>query len=294
MGSIEEALKSAGAEDDLQTILQVLEGKIVGFKRHEAANGPFANMDTTMLTGLNIRMLSAIKRAQQQQQQHQGGRISYFISPQAQNMVRAAVFYIMDEDSNGVGVGVFFSKSKAVTTDHNLNASQVVGTQVVVQIPELHEQLTMAVSARDTEMDYAILQSSTDHAYLPVYGDPPEQLLGADLVLAGYCIGIEEYAPMFSRRLGFTKADTITLSNHNNHLFFRCTTFAGDSGAALILMDGCLVSIHQEAVNALRERLQHAKLVKDRLSEVELSIDAVVSGGVAQGCCALLSSVFAK
>ncbi len=64
-----------------------------------------------------------------------GGRISYFISPQAQNMVRAAVFYIMDEDSNGAGVGVFFSKSKAVTADHNLIASQVVGTQVVVQIP---------------------------------------------------------------------------------------------------------------------------------------------------------------
>ena len=64
-----------------------------------------------------------------------GGRISYFISPQAQDMVRAAVFYIVDEDNNGVGVGVFFSKSKAVTADHNLTASQLVGTQVVVQIP---------------------------------------------------------------------------------------------------------------------------------------------------------------
>ena len=64
-----------------------------------------------------------------------GGRISYFISPQAQNMVRAAVFYIMDEDSNGVGVGVFFSKSKAVTANHNLTANHDVGSQVVVQIP---------------------------------------------------------------------------------------------------------------------------------------------------------------
>ena len=70
MGSIEEALKTAGAKDDLQTILRVLEDKSVGFKRHEAAAGPFANMDTTMLTGLNVRMLSVIKRAQQQQ--HQG------------------------------------------------------------------------------------------------------------------------------------------------------------------------------------------------------------------------------
>ena len=74
MGRIEEALKIAGAEDDLQTILQVLEDISVGFNRHEAAAGPFANMDTTMLTGLNTRM---IKRAQQQQQQqHQGWPLS--------------------------------------------------------------------------------------------------------------------------------------------------------------------------------------------------------------------------
>ncbi len=69
MGSIEEALKAAGAENDLQTILRVLEDESVGFKRQEAAAAPFANMDIAMLTGLNIRMLSVITRAQQQQQQ---------------------------------------------------------------------------------------------------------------------------------------------------------------------------------------------------------------------------------
>ena len=61
-------------------------------------------------------------------------------------MVRAAVFYIMDEDSNGVGVGVFFSKSKAVTVDHNLTASQVVGTPVVVQIPGNGSNVDIALS----------------------------------------------------------------------------------------------------------------------------------------------------
>ncbi len=74
MESIEEALKTAGAEDDLQTILRVLEDNFVGFKRQEAAAGPFANMDTAMFTGLNVRMLSVIKRAQQQQQHP--GRLS--------------------------------------------------------------------------------------------------------------------------------------------------------------------------------------------------------------------------
>ena len=149
----------------------------------------------------------------------------------------------------------------------------------------------MVVHAREPEMDYALLQCDTDHAYLPVYHEPPEQLLGADHVLAGYRIGIEEYTPMSSRRLGFTEADTITLSNHN-HISFRCSTFAGDSGSALILKDGCLVGIHQEAINALRKRLQHAKLVKTRLRESERSIDAFVNGGVAQGYYALLASVF--
>ncbi len=76
MGSIEEALKTAGAGADLQMILGVLEDEYVGFKRQEAAAGPFAYMDTTMLAGLNIRMLSAIKRAQQQQQQQEQGRLS--------------------------------------------------------------------------------------------------------------------------------------------------------------------------------------------------------------------------
>ena len=67
MRSIGEALKTTGAEDDLQIILRVLEDKSLGFKRQEAATGPFANIDTAVLTGLNMRMLGAIKRAQQQQ-----------------------------------------------------------------------------------------------------------------------------------------------------------------------------------------------------------------------------------
>ena len=49
----------------------MLEDKIVGCNRQEPAAGPFVNMDTAVLAGLNVRMLSVIKRAQQQQQQQQ-------------------------------------------------------------------------------------------------------------------------------------------------------------------------------------------------------------------------------
>ncbi|KAL0024013.1 hypothetical protein WJX77_008464 [Trebouxia sp. C0004] len=110
---------------------------------------------------------------------HSGRQVSYFISPQAQNMVQAAVFYVVDDEDNRVGVGVFFS---------------------------------------------------------------------------------------------------------------RATRTADHSCSALILKDGCLVGIHQEAINALRERLQHAIIVKDRLTEAEKSVDAIVNGGVAQGCYALLAT----
>lgn len=129
-------------------------------------------------------------------------------------------------------------------------------------VAEVKKQLTMVVHARHPEMDYALLQCDTDHAYLSIYNEPPAQLLGADFDLTGYCIGIETNTPMFSRRLGFTKADAITISNHNNHIFLR-SAFAGYSnlGSAFILKDGCLVGIYQEGVNALRERLRHAKLI---------------------------------
>lgn len=71
--SIEDALETAGAEEDLQTILQVLEDESVGFKRHEAAAGPFANMETVLLADLDIRVLTVIKKPQQQQQQQHPG-----------------------------------------------------------------------------------------------------------------------------------------------------------------------------------------------------------------------------
>ena len=85
---------------------------------------------------------------------------------------------------------------------------------------------------------------------------------------------------------------SIKVSPHDHHLFYSCPTFRGDSGAALLLKDGQLVGLHTEVVNSLRERSDRERVV-DGLSEVEESLDAVVSGGLGQGCVAVLASVFA-
>lgn len=44
MANIEEALRTAGADGDLQTILRVLEDQSVGFNRQEAAAGAFTGL----------------------------------------------------------------------------------------------------------------------------------------------------------------------------------------------------------------------------------------------------------
>ena len=149
----------------------------------------------------------------------------------------------------------------------------------------LEDCLVLTLVQRNEELDFAILQSA--HAYIETYQDatyqcPVELWGGEDLLLV----------IVFANTLGFTKASSHVLSGTNQHLFFACATFSGNSAAALILKDGTLVGIHQACVSALRERLQQAKTCGARLTASEESIDAVVNGGLAQGWCALLSHVF--
>ncbi len=160
-------------------------------------------------------------------------------------------------------------------------------------VAEVREELKLVILHRDEVDDCAILGGSTEHAYLPAFEADPGSLCGADLVLTGYRIGIEKYAPKFRWRLGFTKAVGITLSQHARHLFYDCPTYAGDYGAALILKDGQLVGIHQESVSALRERIERAKVLREaRVSGEEHSIDAILSRVLSHGGCALMSHAF--
>jgi hypothetical protein len=149
------------------------------------------------------------------------------------------------------------------------------------------------IVARNSELDFAILKSSIPRAFIPPWTGDPVELRGSwNLVLASFRIGIDEYQPMFQKELGFCPVNCITLSHSRRHLFYSCPTFAGDSGAALIIEDGCLVGIHLETINALREQIERKKLIKDRLSDVEDSLDNLLAAGLAQGCSALLAHQF--
>lgn len=188
-----------------------------------------------------------------------------------------------------VGVLFFVSPVCAVTARHNV-ASKSLRDTVYYKRPQdrKHAQLTLCFANEHT--DLAILQSERPvGSWLPLLDtrlSPP--LSGTNFLLAAYQVGIaEELAAEFKLSFGLMQASVTKTSK--NHMIFQSTTFAGDSGAALTLMNGNVIGLHVEGVNEARERMTQKKDF-DRLNEVEQSIDALVKG-TAQGCIGLLAHV---
>ncbi|RLN02691.1 hypothetical protein BBJ28_00016351 [Nothophytophthora sp. Chile5] len=220
---------------------------------------------------------------------------SYFILPETREKVAKAVFVIVEEDRDraGIRLGVFFSPTLAVTCAHNLTEQQRVGSLVYLALKE--EMANVEVVARNSELDFAILKSSEPRSFIAPWSGSPDDLESrCDLVLASFRLGIDEYRAPYSGKLGFAPAACISISRRKRHLVYSCPTYAGDSGAALIVKDGYLVGIHLETINALRENLDRKKIIKDRLNDVEESLDNIVRSGLAQGCSGLLVHEFKK
>jgi hypothetical protein len=226
---------------------------------------------------------------------------NYFILPQTREKVDKAVFVIVEEDKDdksfgmgvfkGVGMGVFFSATLAVTCAHNLSEQTTVGSSVSLALKE--EMADVIVVAHNSELDFAILKSSKPRSFIAPWNGSTDDLESRwDLVLASFRLGIDENQEPFKGKLGFAPAACIAISSHRRHIMFSCPMYTGDSGAALILKDECLVGIHQETINALREEMDRKKLIKDRLNDVEESLDNIARSGLAQGCSGLLVHVF--
>jgi hypothetical protein len=108
----------------------------------------------------------------------------------------------------------------------------------------------------------------------------PVNLRGCNLVLASFRIGIDPYQPMYQNEVGFTPASGVTVSSDQSHLLYWCATFAGDSGAALIMKGKYLVGIHEEVINALSEQSESGtRSLKKRKIDFAR---AVTAGGLSQ------------
>ncbi|KAG1707023.1 hypothetical protein DVH05_026220 [Phytophthora capsici] len=207
----------------------------------------------------------------------------YFITREVREQVRKAVFQIVDPDKSNtdIGMGVFFGPTLAVTCDHNLTDEHTMGSFISIRMKE--EMESIQVVARNADLDFAILKSSQPKSFIPPWNGSPDDLEArGDLVLASF--------RLFKNKLGFTKA--LCICTFKRHLMYSCPTFAGDSGDAVVMKDGFFAGIHLETINALREQIERKKIIKDCLTDVEQSLDNIVSSGLAQGYCALLVNEF--
>jgi hypothetical protein len=72
-------------------------------------------------------------------------------------------------------------------------------------------------------------------------------------------------------------------------MLYQSTSWAGDSGASLLLFDGQLVGIHLGIVNDLQRLKEQASTVRNRLDELASSVNSLIEGS-STGCLALLAS----
>ncbi|KAF0717999.1 Aste57867_1963 [Aphanomyces stellatus] len=167
-----------------------------------------------------------------------------------------------DEEYEGVGMGVFLSPTLAVTFDHNLTAKHTVGGRVTLALKD-DVMDAIEVVARNSELDFAILRAFEPRSFIAPWNGSPDALESRyDLVLASLRLGIDEYQAPYQGKLGFAPAACIAISHHKRHIMYSCPTYAGDSGAALVLKDGLLVGIHLKTINALREEIERKKVIK--------------------------------
>lgn len=191
------------------------------------------------------------------------------------------------------GVGVCVSARKAVTAVHNLDGLKI-GDSVRVFFPVSRETSQLVVQVKDNELDYAVLAAGVEFStHLPLYSGPSFGLVGKQLAMCAFQLGIHEELPEWSHSsLGVMPATGVKLSRQEHHLLYASDTWPGDSGGALVMYNGELVGLHIGGVNALKEKFEKKRTRKQRMSAVEDSLESAARS-VASGCIALLANVFA-
>lgn len=180
-----------------------------------------------------------------------------------------------------------------MTANHNLPADVRVGQRVygVVHSDGRETLLELEVLRRNESLDSALLSCSGFSHHLPLFTGSVDTLRSAGMALCTFKLDIEEQLPEFIRSLAVMPAFGVDVGKHGRHLVYTSTTWAGDSGSALLLHDGALVGIHLGVVNSVRESIRRKTDLEERLDDVESSVNDLTAS-VAQGCIALLSSTF--
>ena len=147
--------------------------------------------------------------------------------------------------------------------------------------------LELKVAFIKPDLDFSLLKFDGVRAkHLTLIDNKPA--LGTQFIVAGYNLGIAEELEVdsFTLDVGIMQGTVVKVST--NHFLYQSMTFGGDSGSALTLVGGNVIGLHLAGVNEARERLEQMATLKDRLNEVENSVDSLIKG-TAHGCLGLLA-----
>lgn len=150
------------------------------------------------------------------------------------------------------------------------------------------ETIRLEIVLRNTELDYAILQSTEPRVSLSLLTRAPENLEGSELVLA-FEVGV----PLLEDRLGYSPATSV-ISKIDHYLIYECPVYGGTPGAAFLLSGGRLVGLHHETVLMVRDRAARKQSLSLPLDELEKYVGTLSARCLTRGWhVALLASNFA-
>ena len=218
------------------------------------------------------------------------------LSVEALQLARRSVFTVaLSRRGAAVGVGVFFKPGGAVTANHIFADTVQVGQLLYGVVHDLsggQTLLELCITQRDAALDSAFLSCPQYSSfYLRPFSGELSTLQSAGMALCTFKLAVEEELPEFVRSMAVMPAFGVDVGKRRHHLVYTSTTWAGDSGSALLLHDGELVGIHLAVVNSVRESLRLKTDFGERLDDLESSVNDLIRS-IAQGCIALLSNTF--
>ena len=179
--------------------------------------------------------------------------------------VRDVVFSLLDKDGHPVGCGFFVTPcGLALTVNHGVSTWSTDGK---VSACKLHcsssssslteVDLSFSVVSTDADLDFTVLRlegplslDSISHFPLPVATLADDVMWGkpATLVHGNLALNLQ-----FHQRPEASVVTCNISTVHSHLLLYTAATYVGDSGGALLLMDGQLVGMHKEGMNDVVE-----------------------------------------
>eukprot|EP01113_Clastostelium_recurvatum_P048588 TRINITY_DN888_c0_g1_i1.p1 TRINITY_DN888_c0_g1~~TRINITY_DN888_c0_g1_i1.p1 ORF type:complete len:315 (-),score=10.85 TRINITY_DN888_c0_g1_i1:119-1030(-) len=206
---------------------------------------------------------------------------SSMIPTEVSDRLDQAVFLILDESSHepiGAGFCVEYNGQKvALTARHNFLAQ--CPPRIVAHFMGPHlGTVELDLIREDPHLDYCIF-NVVPGAYSPFYlqGHSLPPAKGSFCALAAFQIPLTQQLGDVDPNHFLGLSSCHIMKVHHRHVIFSCEAFAGDSGAALLLVDGEVYAMHLETVNQAREAIRQGSDAETMDSVLD-SLDSLTRG----------------